>query len=49
MLAEAKRRGLPLADDMLLMTGTCGGVTPAEPGHYVADYGDLGSVAFTVA
>ena len=25
-----------------------GGIHPAEPGHYVADYGDLGSVEFTV-
>ncbi len=48
MCAEAKRRNIPLADNMLFMTGTCGGVVPAEPGHYVGEYGELGSVEFTV-
>lgn len=48
MLAEARTRGLAIEDDMLLITGACGGIHPAEPGHYVADYGDLGSVEFTV-
>ncbi len=48
MLDEARRRGLEVAEDMLLITGACGGIHPAEPGHYVADYGDLGSIEFTV-
>ena len=48
MLDEARKRGLSVADDMLLITGACGGIHPAAPGHYVADYGDLGRVEFTV-
>lgn len=48
MLEEAEKRGLGLADGMLLITGACGGIHPAEPGHYVADYGNLGKIEFTV-
>ena len=48
MLDEARARGLEVAEDMLLITGACGGIHPAEPGRYVADYGDLGSIEFTV-
>ena len=48
MLNEASARGLALADDMLLITGACGGIHPAEPGSYVADYGSLGKIEFTV-
>ncbi len=48
MLNEARQRGLAVADDMLLITGACGGIHPALPGHYVADYGDLGRIEFTV-
>lgn len=48
MLDEARKRGLAVAEDMLLITGACGGIHPAEPGRYVADYGDLGRVEFTV-
>ena len=48
MLNEARLRGLPIADGMLLITGACGGIHPAQPGHYVADYGDMGSIEFTV-
>lgn len=49
MLAEIERRQFHLQDAMLLMTGTCGAAVPALPGHYVADYGDLGKVEFTVS
>ena len=48
MLGEAQRRGLPIADGMLLITGALGGIHPAKPGSYRADYGALGSVEFTV-
>ena len=48
MLNEARLRGLPIAEGMLLITGACGGIHPAQPGHYVADYGDMGSIEFTV-
>ena len=48
MLNEARARGLALRDGMLLITGACGGIHPAVPGSYLADYGDLGRIAFTV-
>ena len=48
MLDEARKRGHEVADGMLLITGACGGIHPAEPGHYVADYGDFGRIEFTV-
>jgi 2-keto-4-pentenoate hydratase len=48
MLQEASARGLQLVDDMLLITGACGGIHAAQPGHYVADYGSLGTIEFTV-
>lgn len=48
MLNEARERGLEIEDGMLLITGACGGIHPAEPGHYVADYGDFGRIEFTV-
>lgn len=48
MLDEARKRGLEVADGMLLITGAVGGIHPAEPGHYVADYGDFGRIEFTV-
>ena len=48
MLNEARARGLAIEDGMLLITGACGGIHPAEPGHYRADYGSLGSIEFTV-
>ena len=48
MLNEARARGLAVGDGMLLITGACGGIHPALPGRYVADYGDFGSIEFTV-
>ncbi len=48
MLGEARARGLAVRDGMLLITGACGGIHPAVPGNYVADYGDFGRIEFTV-
>ena len=48
MLNEASARGLAVEDGMLLITGACGGIHPATPGHYVADYGSFGTIEFTV-
>ena len=48
MLNEARARGLAVRDGMLLITGACGGIHPALPGHYVADYGDFGRIEFAV-
>jgi hypothetical protein len=33
---------------MLFITGALGGIHPAEPGAYVADYGALGIIEFTI-
>ena len=48
MLQEAKTRGIGIAAGMLLITGACGGLHPAVPGEYLADYGALGSISFSV-
>lgn len=48
MLGEARVRGMTPADDMLLITGACGGIHDGEAGSYVADYGPLGTIEFTI-
>ena len=48
MLRESRLRDFPVVDDMLFITGACGGLNPAKPGSYRADYGALGSIEFTV-
>ncbi|MCI5045281.1 MAG: hypothetical protein MRY72_11345 [Aquisalinus sp.] len=48
MWQEAKSRGFRGGEDTTLLAGACGTVLPMEKGHYVADYGDLGSLEFTV-
>ena len=48
MLETARERGREMADGMLMITGALGGIHPAEPGEYVADYGTLGQISFTV-
>ena len=48
MLNEARDRGMTPSDGMLLITGACGGIHDGEPGSYVADYGPLGSIQFTI-
>lgn len=48
MLAEAKAREIAVPDGALMLTGACGGIHPARPGRYVADYGRLGRVEFEV-
>lgn len=48
MKKEAQARKISLADDMYLMTGACGGAIPAARGQYVADYGSLGRIEFSV-
>ena len=49
MLEEAKVRSMTPTDGLLLITGACGGIQDAEPGNYVADYGVLGKIEFSVA
>lgn len=48
MLMEAKRRDYDMSGELFLMTGICGDLVAATPGHYRADYGPLGSVEFTI-
>lgn len=48
MLARAERLGWPLAEETVLLTGTVGQAVPFAPGEYRADYGALGSVAFSI-
>ena len=48
ILREARLRGMPITEGMLLITGAIGGIHPAKPGSYRADYGVLGSIEFTV-
>lgn len=48
MLNEASVRDMTAADGMLLITGACGGIHDGEPGDYVADYGPLGTIEFTI-
>ncbi|MCY4127766.1 MAG: hypothetical protein OXG15_00860 [Gammaproteobacteria bacterium] len=48
MLSEASVRGMTPTDGMLLITGACGGIHDGEPGSYVADYGPLGTIEFTI-
>ena len=48
MTSLTRELGLPLADGMLMITGAVGGIQPAQPGEYVADYGVLGKITFTV-
>lgn len=49
MNSEAARRGIETRAGMLYITGACGGIQDAEKGSYVADYGPLGTIAFTVS
>lgn len=48
MVNEAQTRRFSVPDEALMLTGACGGIHPAVPGSYVADYGSLGSVEFEI-
>ena len=48
MVSESRSRGFPIVEDMLFITGACGGIHPALPGAYRVDYGPLGSIGFRV-
>lgn len=48
MLAEANVREIPIPPEALMLTGACGGIHPALPGNYVADYGSLGNIEFQI-
>lgn len=46
---EAIAKGFSLSEDLIFMMGACGTVVPAETGHYVGDYGPLGTVELVVS
>ena len=46
--SEARARGYNLTPGLILMTGACGQVVPAEKGKYEVDFGALGSVYLEV-
>lgn len=48
LMSNVQRFDMPLSTDMVLITGALGAMVPAEPGHYVADYGPLGALEFTI-
>ena len=47
--SEARARGYNLRPDLILMTGACGQVVPAEKGKYKAVFGPLGSVCLDIS
>lgn len=49
MVNQIRRHQWPLADHTLLIAGTCGDAIPFQPGAYVADYGPLGRIEFSIA
>lgn len=48
MVRESQSRGFSVPDEALMLTGACGGIHPAVPGSYVADYGCLGNIEFEI-
>ncbi|MXZ55559.1 MAG: hypothetical protein F4227_03235 [Gammaproteobacteria bacterium] len=48
MINESQSRRFSIPNEALMLTGACGGIHPASPGSYVADYGSLGSVEFEI-
>ena len=49
LINEVLARGYTPKAGHLLITGSLGPMLPAEAGRYVADYGDLGQLEFTVS
>lgn len=48
LMSNVQHFQMPLTSDMVLITGALGGMIAAEPGHYVADFGPLGQLEFTI-
>ncbi len=49
LVNQTRARGYTIEPGHLLMTGSIGGMCPATPGDYSADFGDLGTIAWRVA
>jgi 2-keto-4-pentenoate hydratase len=41
-------QGYTIGEGQVLLTGALGEVLPCEPGSYEADFGNVGTVSFTV-
>jgi len=48
MIQEAHDRQFDVTEGMLLILGTCGPAVSADKGKYIASYGTLGNITFTV-
>ncbi len=48
LVNAAVAAGYELRPGQVLLSGAVGAMMPAEPGDYVADYGALGTLRFTV-
>ena len=49
LINETLTRGYSIAAGHVLMSGSIGGMCPANPGAYSASFGELGSIEFTIA
>jgi 2-keto-4-pentenoate hydratase len=48
MIQQAHNRQFEVKEGMLFILGTCGPPVQADKGEYLASYGELGNIAFTV-
>jgi len=49
LINQVLERGYDIESGHILMTGSIGGMYPAKPGHYTADFDSLGKLTFTIA
>lgn len=47
--SEAKKRGFSTDTQTMFLVGACGETPPAEPGEYLAKFGALGELNFSIA
>lgn len=45
---EAETRGFSVDDETVYLAGSCGAAAPAEKGEFVAEYGPLGTIRFSI-
>ena len=48
-ISKAKSLGFAIRQGGVLLAGTNGAAMEADPGHYEASYGPLGTIEFTIA
>ena len=49
LINQTVAQGYTITPDHVLLTGAIGAAHPGQPGHYEADYGSAGSIAFQVS